>query len=99
MVNNPELPTEVPDVEGVSAVKEDATPVKGEIVPTGEVEDEDDDQLLSPEHKGLLTDTGRRIKAAAMRPIKQGLKSYKETGHEVIVGVLEALEGSKKKGK
>ena len=77
------------EAEGVTAVKEEPTIV---------IEEEGDNDPLTPtefvESLGELKD---KAKAAGLRPIRKLLSSYVNTGLSVVDGLLESLEGKKKK--
>ena len=77
------------EAEGVTAVKEEPTIV---------IEEEGDNDPLTPtefvESLGELKD---KAKAAGLRPIRKMLSSYVSQGLSVVDGLLESLEGKKKK--
>ena len=77
------------EAEGVTAVKEEPTIV---------IEEEGDNAPLTPtefvESLGELKD---KAKAAGLRPIRKMLSSYVSQGLSVVDGLLESLEGKKKK--
>ena len=107
MVNNPEQLTDNPNVEDVSAVKEDASPdffLEDEAVPTVKKEPvltiENEDSKSATELVESLVELKNRAKAAGKRPLQNMVTGYISQGIAMIDGLLEAFEGSKrKKGK
>jgi hypothetical protein len=96
MENKPEQPTDTPDVEDVSAVEDEAVPtIEEEPVLSAE-----GGKPVSPtEFIQSLVELKDRLKDAGMRPLQNVVTSYASHGVAMITGLLEALEGSKKKGK
>ena len=97
----PKQPTDTPQlVKDVSAVEDEATAVKDEVI----VEEE---PVLTLEGKAIrpselaesLIELKDRAKAAGMRPIQNMVISYINQGLSMVDGLLESLEGSKKKDK
>jgi len=84
------------------AVEQDA-PVEAEVTaekkPVLTIEGEDG-KLLSPtEFVESLVELKDRAKAAGLRPIQNMVTSYINQGLSMVDGLLESLEGSKKKDK
>jgi hypothetical protein len=77
------------EAEGVTAVKEEPTVV---IEP-----EEDNDPLTPTEFVESLGELKDKAKAAGLRPIRKMLSSYVSQGLSVVDGLLESLEGKKKK--
>ena len=96
----PEKVTEKPDAKEATAVKEKPTVEGPSILEEPTLVIEDDGKPLSPtefvESLGELKD---KAKAAGLRPIRKMLSSYVSQGLSVVDGLLESLEGKKKKGK
>jgi hypothetical protein len=78
------------EAEGVTAVKEEPTVVVEEVV-------EDNEPLTPTEFVESLGELKDKAKAAGLRPIRKLLSSYVNTGLSVVDGLLESLEGKKKK--
>ena len=76
------------EAEGVTAVKEEPTVV---------VEEEETDPITPTEFVESLGELKDKAKAAGLRPIRKLLSSYVNTGLSVVDGLLESLEGKKKK--
>jgi|TARA_R100001530_G_scaffold108141_1_gene75741 hypothetical protein len=76
------------EAEGVTAVKEEPTLV---------IEGEDNDPLTPTEFVESLGELKDKAKAAGLRPIRKMLSSYVSQGLSVVDGLLESLEGKKKK--
>ena len=74
------------EAEGVTAVKEEPTVVV-----------EEEDPLCPTEFVESLGELKDKAKAAGVRPIRKLLSSYVNTGLSVVDGLLESLEGKKKK--
>tara|TARA_Y100001951_G_scaffold48605_1_gene38305 strand:- start:221 stop:547 length:327 start_codon:yes stop_codon:yes gene_type:complete len=101
----PKQPVDNSATEGVSAVKED-TPdffLEDEAVPTVKEEPVltiEDGKTVSPtELIQSLVELKDRLKDAGMRPLQNVVTSYANHGVAMINGLLESLEGSKKKDK
>tara|TARA_Y100000296_G_C5150744_1_gene246269 strand:+ start:921 stop:1211 length:291 start_codon:yes stop_codon:yes gene_type:complete len=61
---------------------------------------EDDSKTLSPtEFVESLAELKDKAKAAGLRPIQNMVTSYISQGLAMVDGLLESLEGKKKKGK
>ena len=107
----PEQAAEKPDVEDAAAVKEVAeatvgvaveeeAPVENEVIVEEEpvLTVEDEIKPISPtELVESLTELKDRAKAAGIRPAQAMLSSYISQGLAVVDGLLESLEGPKKK--
>ena len=97
----PKQPADTPQlVKDVSAVEDEATAVKDEVT----VEEEPvltlEGKAISPsELAESLIELKDRAKAAGMRPIQNMVISYINQGLSMVDGLLESLEGSKKKDK
>ena len=76
------------EAEGVTAVKEEPTLV---------IEEEETDPITPTEFVESLGELKDKAKAAGLRPIRKLLSSYVNTGLSVVDGLLESLEGKKKK--
>ena len=76
------------EAEGVTAVKEEPTVV---------IEEEETDPITPTEFVESLGELKDKAKAAGLRPIRKLLSSYVNTGLSVVDGLLESLEGKKKK--
>tara|TARA_Y100001951_G_C11028965_1_gene123869 strand:- start:42 stop:368 length:327 start_codon:yes stop_codon:yes gene_type:complete len=108
MVNKLEQATDNPDVKDVGAVKEvvvedtpsEVQPVEDEVIieekPVLTVEG----QTINPtELAESLVELKDRVKAAGMLPLRNVITSYASTIIGAVDGLLEALEGKKKKDK
>jgi len=99
----PKQPVDNSTTEGVSAVKETTDAVEDEAVPTVKKEPVltiEDGKTVSPtELVQSLFELKDRLKDAGMRPLQNVVTSYANHGVAMINGLLESLEGSKKKDK
>ena len=107
----PEQAAEKPDVEDAGAVKavaeatvgvavEEEAPVENEVIVEEEpvLTVEDEIKPISPtELVESLTELKDRAKAAGRRPAQAMLSSYISQGLAGVDGLLESLEGPKKK--
>ena len=97
----PKQPADTPQlVKDVSAEEDEATAVEDEVT----VEEKPvltlEGKTISPsELAESLVELKDRLKAAGMRPLQNVVTSYASHGVAMINGLLESLEGSKKKGK
>jgi hypothetical protein len=96
----PKQPTDTPQLVKDISAEEDATAVKDEVT----VEEEPvltlEGKTISPsELAESLVELKDRAKAAGMRPIQNMVISYINQGLSMVDGLLESLEGSKKKDK
>ena len=98
----PKDPADTPGTESPTAVKEavvEEAPVVEEVIveekPVLTVEGQDG---ISPsELVESLAELKDRAKAAGLRPIQNMVTSYISQGLSMVDGLLESLEGSKKK--
>ena len=98
----PKDPADTPGTESPTAVKEavvEEAPVEEEVIveekPVLTVEGQDG---ISPsELVESLAELKDRAKAAGLRPIQNMVTSYISQGLSMVDGLLESLEGSKKK--
>ena len=98
----PKDPADTPGTESPTAVKEavvEEAPVEDEVIveekPVLTVEGQDG---ISPsELVESLAELKDRAKAAGLRPIQNMVTSYISQGLSMVDGLLESLEGSKKK--
>ena len=98
----PKPPTDTPVAESPTAVKEavvEEAPVEDEVIVEEKtvltVEGQDG---ISPSELGeSLAELKDRAKAAGLRPIQNMVTSYISQGLSMVDGLLESLEGSKKK--
>ena len=109
----PEQATDNTDVEDAGAVKEVAeatvgvaveeeAPVENEVIVEEEpvLTVEDEVKPISPtELADSLVELKDRAKAAGLRPIQNMVTSYISQGMAMVDGLLESLEGKKKKDK
>ena len=109
----PEQAAEKPDVEDAGAVKEVAeatvgvaveeeAPVENEVIVEEEpvLTVEDEVKPISPtELADSLVELKDRAKAAGIRPVQNMVTSYISQGMAMVDGLLESLEGKKKKDK
>ena len=100
----PKQPVDNSTAEGVSAVKEDASPdffLEDEAVPTVKKEPvltiENEDSKSATELVESLVELKDRAKAAGLRPIQNMMTSYASQVLKTVNGLLESFEGSKKK--
>ena len=96
----PKQPADTPQLVKDVSAEEDATAVKDEVT----VEEEPvltlEGKTISPsELAESLVELKDRAKAAGMRPIQNMVISYINQGLSMVDGLLESLEGSKKKDK
>jgi len=96
----PKQPADTPQLVKDISAEEDATAVKDEVT----VEEEPvltlEGKTISPsELAESLIELKDRAKAAGMRPIQNMVISYINQGLSMVDGLLESLEGSKKKDK
>ena len=96
----PKQPADTPQLVKDISAEEDATAVKDEVI----VEEEPvltlEGKTISPsELAESLVELKDRAKAAGMRPIQNMVISYINQGLSMVDGLLESLEGSKKKDK
>jgi hypothetical protein len=100
----PKPPTDTPVAESPTAVKEavvEEAPVEDEVI----VEEktvltvEGQDGISPGELVESLAELKDRAKAAGIRPIQNMVTSYISQGLAMVDGLLESLEGSKKKDK
>jgi hypothetical protein len=96
----PKQPADTPQLVKDISAEEDATAVKDEVT----VEEEPvltlEGKTISPsELAESLVELKDRAKAAGMRPIQNMVISYINQGLSMVDGLLESLEGSKKKDK
>ena len=113
MVNKSEQATDNTDVEDAGAVKEVAeatvgvaveeeAPVENEVIVEEEpvLTVEDEVKPISPtELADSLVELKDRAKAAGIRPVQNMVTSYISQGMAMVDGLLESLEGKKKKDK
>ena len=100
----PKDPADTPGTESPTAVKEavvEEAPVEDEVIveekPVLTVEGQDG---ISPsELVESLAELKDRAKAAGLRPIQNMVTSYISQGLSMVDGLLESLEGKKKKDK
>ena len=100
----PKDPTGEPQFERATAIKEavvEEAPVEDEVIveekPVLTVEGQDG---ISPsELVESLAELKDRAKAAGLRPIQNMVTSYISQGLSMVDGLLESLEGKKKKDK
>ena len=97
---NPNQPADTPQLVKDVSAEEDATAVEDEVI----VEEEPvltlEGKTISPsELAESLVELKDRAKAAGMRPIQNMVTSYINQGLSMVDGLLESLEGSKKKDK
>ena len=109
----PEQATDNTDVEDAGAVKEVAeatvgvaveeeAPVENEVIVEEEpvLTVEDEVKPISPtELADSLVELKDRAKAAGIRPVQNMVTSYISQGMAMVDGLLESLEGKKKKDK
>ena len=109
----PEQATDNTDVEDAGAVKEVAeatvgvaveeeAPVENEVIVEEEpvLTVEDEVKPISPtELADSLVELKDRAKAAGIRPVQNMVTSYISQGLSMVDGLLESLEGKKKKDK
>jgi effector-binding domain-containing protein len=94
MVNKRE---EEPTPEEEAGVKQ---PVETSILEEPTLTVEDDTKTLTPtEFVESLAELKDKAKAAGIRPIQNMVTSYLSQGLAMVDGLLESLEGKKKKGK
>ena len=96
----PKQPADTPQLVKDVSAEEDATAVEDEVT----VEEEPvltlEGKTISPsELAESLVELKDRAKAAGMRPIQNMVISYINQGLSMVDGLLESLEGSKKKDK
>ena len=96
----PKQPTDISQLVKDVSAEEDATAVEDEVI----VEEEPvltlEGKTISPsELAESLIELKDRAKAAGMRPIQNMVISYINQGLSMVDGLLESLEGSKKKDK
>ena len=98
----PKDPLDTPGTESPTAVKEavvEEAPVEDEVI----VEEktvltvEGQDGISPSELVESLAELKDRAKAAGLRPIQNMVTSYISQGLSMVDGLLESLEGSKKK--
>ena len=98
----PKDPADIPGTESPTAVKEavvEEAPVEDEVI----VEEktvltvEGQDGISPSELVESLAELKDRAKAAGLRPIQNMVTSYISQGLSMVDGLLESLEGSKKK--
>ena len=98
----PKPPPDTPGTESSTAVKEavvEEAPVEDEVI----VEEktvltvEGQDGISPSELVESLAELKDRAKAAGLRPIQNMVTSYISQGLSMVDGLLESLEGSKKK--
>tara|TARA_Y100000590_G_scaffold438087_1_gene560472 strand:+ start:480 stop:806 length:327 start_codon:yes stop_codon:yes gene_type:complete len=98
----PKDPVDTPGTESPTAVKEavvEEAPVEDEVI----VEEktvltvEGQDGISPSELVESLAELKDRAKAAGLRPIQNMVTSYISQGLSMVDGLLESLEGSKKK--
>ena len=98
----PKDPADTPVAESPTAVKEavvEEAPVEDEVI----VEEktvltvEGQDGISPSELVESLAELNDRAKAAGLRPIQNMVTSYISQGLSMVDGLLESLEGSKKK--
>ena len=98
----PKDPADTPVAESPTAVKEavvEEAPVEDEVI----VEEktvltvEGQDWISPSELVESLAELKDRAKAAGLRPIQNMVTSYISQGLSMVDGLLESLEGSKKK--
>ena len=98
----PKDPADTPGTESPTAVKEavvEEAPVEDEVI----VEEktvltvEGQDGISPSELVESLAELKDRAKAAGLRPIQNMVTSYISQGLSMVDGLLESLEGSKKK--
>ena len=113
MVNKSEQATDNTDVEDAGAVKEvveapvgvaveEEAPVENEVIVEEEpvLTVEDEVKPISPtELADSLVELKDRAKAAGIRPVQNMVTSYISQGMAMVDGLLESLEGKKKKDK
>ena len=97
----PKQPTDTPQlVKDISAEEDEATAVKDEVIVEEEPVLTFEGKAISPsELAESLIELKDRAKAAGMRPIQNMVISYINQGLSMVDGLLESLEGSKKKDK
>ena len=109
----PEQATDNTDVEDAGAVKEvveapvgvaveEEAPVENEVIVEEEpvLTVEDEVKPISPtELADSLVELKDRAKAAGIRPVQNMVTSYISQGMAMVDGLLESLEGKKKKDK
>ena len=95
----PKDPTDTPVTESPTAVKEEAPVVEEVIVEEKPVLTVEGQDGISPsELVESLAELKDRAKAAGLRPIQNMVTSYISQGLSMVDGLLESLEGKKKKG-
>jgi len=94
----PKDPTDTPDVKGTTAVKE--APVEDEVAVEEEPSLTVEGKTVTPtELAESLIELKDRAKAAGIQPLRNVITSYASTIIGAVDGLLEALEGKKKKDK
>lgn len=86
-----------PDEEEEETVPEEAEPP---VDPDKEDPGEDDEnEAISPEQLWAeFREIGSRAKAVGLNPLRRAARSYVEPLVEAIGGILDAVEGKRKKG-
>ena len=99
----PKDPADTPGTESPTAVKEavvEDAPVEDEVTVEKEPVLTIEGQTINPtELAESLVELKDRAKAAGLRPIQNMVVSYLNQGLSMVDGLLESLEGSKKKDK
>ena len=99
----PKDPTDTPVTESPAAVKEavvEEAPVEDEVTVEEKPVLTIEGQTINPtELAESLVELKDRAKAAGLRPIQNMVVSYLNQGLSMVDGLLESLEGSKKKDK
>jgi|TARA_R100000687_G_C6363673_1_gene124637 hypothetical protein len=99
----PKDPADTPGTESPTAVKEavvEEAPVEDEVTVEEKPVLTIEGQTINPtELAESLVELKDRAKAAGLRPIQNMVVSYLNQGLSMVDGLLESLEGSKKKDK